>query len=299
MLKRTLFFGSPGKLSVKDSLLCYEAFDREKCPERRTFPIEDIGCVVVESLQMLLTSYCINALAENNTALIFCDASHMPSAQSLPFSGNTLAGKVSLTQLASTDALKGRLWKQTVTAKIQNQAKCLEILGIRDKKLLLLAKQTKSGDADNTEAVAARHYFGLLGTKALFLRGRDGAPPNNALNYGYAILRAACARALTGSGLFCGIGIHHANQYNAFALADDIMEPYRPFADELVFSEIDFFLTPELSREHKAKLLQLLVRDVKIHGEKRPLSNALSFTSASLARCFAREEKVITFPELE
>lgn len=297
MLKRTLFFGSPGKLSVRNTMLCYTPCDREPVQETRTFPLEDLGCVVVESLQMTLTSCCISALAENNVMILFCDSSHMPSAETLPFSGNSLTGKNTAAQLDSTQALKGRLWKQTVQAKIMNQAGCLASLGIEDKKLSFLAGATKSGDPENSEAVAARHYFKLLGVDEPFLREREGKPPNHALNYGYAILRAACARALTGSGLLCCVGIHHSNQYNAFALADDIMEPYRPFVDEMVFSEREFFSVPELGREHKARLLQILVRDVRLKEEIRPLSNVLSFTSASLVRCFLREENTLAFPE--
>jgi CRISPR-associated protein Cas1 len=297
MLKRTLFFGSPGKLSVKNTLLCYTSWDKDENQTTRTFPLEDLGCVVVESMQMTLTSYCISVLAENNIMLLFCDSSHMPAAETLPFSGNSLTGKHTAAQLDSTPALKGRLWKQTVQAKIINQAGCLTSLGIEDKKLRIIAGTTRSGDHENCEAVAARHYFKLLGMNDPFLREREGEPPNNALNYGYAILRAACARALTGSGLLCCVGIHHSNQYNAFALADDIMEPYRPFVDEMVFSEREFFSVPELRREHKARLLQILVRDVQLKGERRPLSNVLSFTSASLVRCFLREENILVFPE--
>lgn len=297
MLKMTLFFGSPGHLSVKNNQLCYEPRDPGDGPPLRTFPMEDIGSILVESMQMTLTSFCINALAEHNVALLFCGSTHMPSAQTLPFSGNTLTGKNTRAQLDSTSALKNRLWKQTVQAKIMNQAGCLASLGIEDKSLVSLAGATKAGDPGNNEAVAARRYFKLLGLDEAFLREREGAPPNHALNYGYAILRAACARALTGSGLLCCIGIHHTNQYNAFALADDIMEPYRPFVDEMVFSERDFFSVSELGREQKARLLQVLVRDVRFKEEKRPLSNVLSFTSASLVRCFLREENSLLFPE--
>ncbi len=297
MLKRTLLFGSPGKLSVKNTLLCYTSFDQEQVQTIRTFPLEDLGCVVVESMQVTLTSYCISVLAENNVMLLFCDSSHMPSAATLAFSGNSLTGKNTAAQLDSTAALKGRLWKQTVQAKIMNQAGCLSSLGIEDKKLRGLAGATRSGDPENSEAVAARHYFKLLGIDDPFLREREGKPPNNALNYGYAVLRAACARALTGSGLLCCVGIHHSNQYNAFALADDIMEPYRPFVDEMVFSEREFFSVPDLGREQKARLLQILVRDVRIKEERRPLSNVLSFTSASLVRCFLREENTVAYPE--
>lgn len=294
MLKRTLFFGSPGKLSVKNTLLHYQPWEGDK---ERSFPLEDLSCIVIESLQMTLTAYCLNALAACNIAVIFCDEHHMPSAQMLSFSGNTLTQKNTEAQFLSTMPLKGKLWRQTVKAKISNQARCLEKLGLSYQKLLYLSESTKADDVNNNEAVAARYYFQQLGIDEIFLRDRDGEPPNNALNYGYAILRAACARALTGSGLNCCIGLHHSNQYNSFCLADDVMEPYRPFVDAMIFSERDFFSVPELAKEHKAKLLQLLVMDVKIGNECRPLINALSFTTASLVRCFFRESKEISFPE--
>ncbi len=297
MLKRTLFFSSQGRLSIKNTLLCYESFYKGEGPVERTFPLEDLGSVVVESTQITLTSYCVNALAEHNVTLLFCDASHMPSAQMLPFSGNSLTGKNTAAQINSTIALKNKLWKQTVKAKIINQAGCLQNNGIKDTKLLCIAEEVKSGDPGNCEAVAARHYFRLLGIEESFSRDRDGEPPNNALNYGYAILRAACARAIAGSGLLCCIGIHHSNQYNAFALADDIMEPFRPFFDDMVFSARRIFANSTLEKEQKARLLTVLVRDVLICGERRPLSNALSFTTASLVRCFLKEENNILFPE--
>lgn len=294
MLKRTLFFSSPGKLNIKDGLLQYESGNMQ---EKKTFPLEDLGCIVIESLQMTVTTHCINALALHNIVVVCCDESHMPSVQMLPYSGNSLTQKISEAQYISTAALKSRLWKQTVKAKVINQAKCLNKLNFPGTKLLRLAEAVKTDDQKNIEAVAARYYFQQLGINGSFLRERYGDAPNNALNYGYAILRAACARALVGSGMNCCIGIHHCNQYNPFGLVDDIMEPYRPWVDYMVFSERSFFNVQNLEKEHKSKLLQLLVADVKVGNECRPLCNALAFTSASLARCFLKEEKQILYPE--
>ncbi len=295
MLKRTLFFSSSGKLYIKNSLLWYEPGD--PAAEKRSFPIEDIGFIVIENQQMLITSYALNALAENNTAVIICDSVHLPSAQLLPYSANTLCNSVVSAQLAATDALRGRLWKQTIQAKLKNQAVCLKKLDLEYKKLTALADKVKNGDPANAEAVGARFYFKQLGLSEDFTRERYGEPPNNALNYGYAVLRAAMARAIVGSGMLCICGVHHCNQYNAFTLADDIMEPYRPFIDETIFSERKFFSAEDLTREQKAKLLQLLTMDVKINGERRPLFNALSYTTASLAKCFLKESKEISYPE--
>jgi CRISPR-associated endonuclease cas1, NMENI subtype len=297
MLKRTLFFGSPGRLFLEHSLLAYETRNANDASEKRTFPLEDLGFIVLESLQLAVTTACLNALAKENIAVVVCDHAHMPSAMLQPFSGNTLAQRHTEAQLRATEALKARLWRQTVKAKITNQAECLKRLGLPDRRLRVLAESVKAGDSDNAEAVAARYYFQQLAEPEAFSRCRDGIPPNPALNYGYAILRTAVARALTGSGLLCVAGIHHSNQYNPFGLADDIMEPFRPFVDEMVFSSRDFFAVPELGKVQKAQLLQLLTADVISGTERRPLLNSISCTSASLVRCFLREETVVKYPE--
>lgn len=294
MLKRTLFFGSPGKLSIQNSLLTWESTDN---PVKK-ISLEDIAFIVLESQQILISTYCLNAIAENGIALICCDNSHLPSAQMIPFFNNSLTQKHTAAQLNASDALKGRLWRQTIQAKILNQAQCLANFGFQNMRLLALHKEVKNDDVNNTEAVAARYYFQQLSNQQNnFLRERNGIPPNHALNYGYAIIRAAVARALTSSGLLCVVGIHHANQYNPLGLADDIMEPYRPFIDALVFSNISFFDCERLEKEHKAELLRALTMDVKIANENRPLLNAISFTTASLARCFLKEQNTVIYPE--
>ena len=297
MLKRTLFFSSPGRLFLENSLLTYEAGKQGTPPEKYHFSVEDIGFVVLESQQITVTTACLNMLAQANVAVIVCDDSHMPVAAFQPYAGNSLTQRTTAAQLEASDALKGRLWRQTVAAKITNQAQCLARLGLPETRLRVLAGSVQNADPENVEGVAARVYFQLLAGEGDFTRGREGIPPNHALNYGYAILRAAVARSLIGSGLLCVAGIHHANQYNPFGLADDVMEPYRPFVDEIVFSDRDFFAVPELGKAQKAKLLGVLACDVMIGSERRPLTNALSYTTASLVRCFRKEEKQIRYPE--
>lgn len=297
MLKRTLFFSSPGRLFLENSLLTYEAGKQGTPPEKHRFPVEDIGFVVLESQQITVTTACLNVLAQANVAVIVCDDSHMPVAAFQPYAGNSLTQRTTAAQLEASEALKGRLWRQTVAAKITNQAQCLARLGLPETRLRVLAGSVQNADPENVEGVAARVYFQLLAGEGDFTRGREGIPPNHALNYGYAILRAAVARALIGSGLLCVAGIHHANQYNPFGLADDVMEPYRPFVDEIVFTDRDFFAVPELGKAQKAKLLGVLACDVLIGAERRPLMNALSYTTASLVRCFRKEEKQIRYPE--
>ena len=298
MIAKTLSFGSPGKLSVKYSQLVYDGTDGL----HRTFPIEDIGIVIVETGQMTITSSCVQSLADANAALVICDAAHIPSAQLLPFAAHSTTQETTSAQFAATDAVQGRLWRQIVRAKILNQAALLDRLGhdCMARRLSNMADAVKNRDPENIEAQAARIYFGELAPSPDFTRDRDGVWPNAALNYGYAILRAAVARALVGSGLICLRGIHHHNRYNAFALADDVMEPYRPFVDQYIFGKVRPFDVPmkELTREMRSRLLEMLTCDVKMGDMKSPLMVALTRTSASLARYYRKESCGLVLPEL-
>jgi CRISPR-associated protein Cas1 len=298
MIARTLFFSSPGHLSVKVSQLVYTpAGEGEQ--GQRAFPIEDVGFVVIETAQMTLTSHVLQALAENNTVVVFCDLTHMPVSQVLPLTGHSLTQKHFTAQLTASEALKGRLWKQTVQTKILNQAACLDV-GRKEgsSSLRRYVQNVKNGDTGNCEGLAARAYWAYHTPTTDFKRTREGVMPNAALNYGYAILRAATARALVGSGLSCMSGLHHHNQYNAFTLADDVMEPYRPFVDDIVLNNLLRFPfeAVELSKEMKASLLTVLTADVMMGDKRRPLMNALSLTTASLVRCYLKEEREITYP---
>lgn len=298
MIARTLFFSMPGHLGVKFEQLVYTPA-RETDHEPRTFPIEDLGFIVIETSQMTLTTYALQALAENNTAVVFCDRTHTPASQLLPFSGHTLTQKHFTAQMTASEALKGRLWRQTVQTKILNQAACLDVGGKEGSRSVSRhAQHVKNGDPGNCEGLAAREYWSYHTPDKAFKRTREGAMPNAALNYGYAILRAATARALTGSGLSCLSGLHHHNQYNAFTLADDVMEPYRPFVDDAVLNNPTCFPSEalELTRDMKAALLNVLTADVVVSDMRRPLMNALSLTTASLVRCFLKEETMIAYP---
>lgn len=298
MLKRTLVFQSPGYLSLALGQLCFTS----KSGEKKSVPLEDTGFVIVESLQITISAALLNALSEYKIGVVFCNPSHMPSALLQPFAGHTLMQKVVAAQLSATEARKDRLWKQTVKAKIRNQAVCLQLCGQDGgRQLLRMADQVKNGDPENVEGGAARIYFKNHNLPENFVRDRMGIMPNGALNYGYAILRAAVARALVASGLLTVVGIHHHSQYDPYCLADDIMEPYRPFVDFLLFSPDSLSreaqdlteLTPEL----KQKLLTVLTADVIMGGRCIPVMSAISQTTASLSRCFLNEEKEIIYPE--
>lgn len=293
MIKRTLFFESAGYLHAKLNQLVFVP----KVGEQRQTPIEDVGFVIIENQSILLTAHCIQSLADNNTAVVFCNSSHMPSSMLFSMEAHSTTQRQTEAQLATTEALNGRLWKQTVTAKINNQAQCLE-LGGRDQvsKLRIIASNVRNRDPTNSEGHAARLYFKAHFPEGDFKREREGGMPNPLLNYGYAIVRAAMARALIGSGLLCIKGIHHTNQYNPFVLADDIMEPYRPFVDNLILNS-QFRDAEELRKEIKLALAMLPASDVLISDMKRPMMNAMSMTSASLARCYLKEATEILYPK--
>lgn len=299
MLKRTLYFSSPCYLHVKNRQLVYSPKETTG-REETTIPVEDIGFVVIEHPQITLSMGVVSALTENNVALVFCDATHHPRSLLLNLDGNSIQSEVFASQLESSLPLKKNLWKQTVEAKILNQMLLLKKLGKKHQDLAIYRDGVKSGDPTNQEAVAARVYWKRLFSHLEFKRERDGKFPNNGLNYGYAILRAAVSRALLGSGLLATVGIHHCNRYNAYCLADDIMEPFRPYVDEVVYEiSLEEPQQEELTKERKAKLLALLATDTRYPMVQRPLMVGLSQTTASLARCFRGEERKIVYPVLE
>ena len=297
MIARTLCFSSSGKLSVKLEQLVWSGADGTQ----RTMPVEDIGFVILESEKIEITAACLQLLAERNVAVVVCDRTHTPSAQLLPYAANLTAQETVEAQLAATEAVNGRLWRQICRRKILNQAGLMRLLDADANvpSMRILAQQMKNGDPANCEGQAARMYFHALGPEG-FRRDRDGDWPTAALNYGYAILRAAVARALVGSGLCCFRGIHHHNRYNPFCLADDVMEPYRPYVDQYVFGKVRPFDVPmrEITREMKARLLEMLTCDVKVGEVRRPLMIALSLTTASLAKYYLGKAEELALPEL-
>ena len=308
MIKKTLYFGSPAYLSLRNAQLVIKLPEVEKAslPEAMkretevTKPIEDIGVVVLDNKQITITSGALEALIENNCAVITCDSKSMPVGLLLPLCGNTTQNERFRRQLDATMPLKKQLWQQTIKAKIENQASVLQAcVGGTVNCMRVWASEVKSGDSDNMEARAAAFYWKTLFAHiAGFSRDRDGVSPNNLLNYGYAILRAVVARALVGSGLLPTLGIHHHNRYNAYCLADDIMEPYRPYVDELVFRLVaDYEGNCGLTKDIKAQLLTIPTLDVKIGGKRSPLMVAVGQTTASLYKCFAGEIRKIAYPE--
>lgn len=295
MIKRTLFFGNPAYLSTKNQQLIV-SYPDDAPP--KSVPIEDIGAVVLEHPQITISNRLLEKLTDNNVAIIHCNAQHLPIGMVLPLNGHTNQNERFRAQINASEPLKKNLWQQTIQAKITNQAAVLAERGIEVKNMHYWAKSVTSGDKQNHEARAAAYYWKTIFDIPEFTRGRYDMPPNNLLNYGYAILRAICARALVSSGLLPTLGIHHSNKYNAYCLADDIMEPYRPFVDFLVCYIIDNYDDYEtLTTELKKELLTIPAMDVIIDGKKSPLMIAMSRTTNSLQDCFMGKSRKLIYPK--
>lgn len=314
MIKKTLYFGNPAYLSLRQGQMVIRLPDivrNETLPERMkqqgeiTKPIEDIGIVVLDNKQITITQGLLEALLENNTAVITCDNRSMPVGLMLPLCGNSVQSERFRDQIDASLPLKKQLWQQTIKAKIRNQAAILTHWTSKETGCMRRwENDVKSGDPDNLEGRAAAYYWKTLFSDfdelKDFTRDRDGIYPNNLLNYGYAVLRAVVARALVSSGMLPTLGIHHHNRYNAYCLADDIMEPYRPYVDEIVFSIVKEFGGKEqdLTKDIKAKLLSIPTTEVIISGKRSPLMVAAGQTTASLYRCFNGELRRIAYPEM-
>ena len=310
MIKKTLCFSNPIYLSLRNAQLVLhipEVENNKTLPEtikkeaERTIPIEDIGVVILDNRRITITSGAMEALLENNCAVITCNQKSMPVGLLLPLCGNTTQNERFRSQLEASLPLRKQLWQQTIKQKILNQEHVLRINTAQETNCMRVwSNDVRSGDPDNLEARAAAYYWkNVFTTYPNFVRDREGTPPNNLLNYGYAILRAIIARALVGSGLLPTLGIHHHNRYNAYCLADDIMEPYRPYVDQLVLDIIQCNLEiSDITRDFKMQLLGIPMLDVVINGKRSPLMIAAQQTTASLARCFAGESKRISYPEM-
>lgn len=300
MIKRTLYFGNAARLSRKDAQLTV-TYAPELGLEPKSVPIEDIGIVILDNPQVQIGQALLSSLLENNVAVICTDSRHMPAGMFLSYQGHSELAEIYAAQIESSVPLKKNLWQQTVQQKIHNQAKVLKFYGQVHEDIMTLSHLVKSGDSENKEGHAAALYWRRLFDPELgFKRGRYEGGPNNLLNYGYAILRAVVARSLCGSGLLPAIGIHHRNKYNPYCLADDIMEPYRPYVDMVVCSIVDSDMDySELTPTLKKELLRIPVVDVIIDGEKSPLMIATQRTTASLARCFKGESRQLVYPKIE
>jgi CRISPR-associated protein Cas1 len=296
MVKRTLYFGNPAYLKTAHEQIIIERKDIDPL----SIPIEDVGIVILDHQQITITQVLMAKLLANNIALITCDQTHHPTGLLLNLDGHTLQSQKFQAQISASLPLKKQLWQQTIIAKIENQAALLQQQGADHRPLLAMARNVKSGDSDNCEAQAAVYYWKSLFPDFLsFKREREGLPPNNLLNYGYAILRAAMARSIVASGLIPTLGIFHRNQYNAYCLADDIMEPYRPYVDKIVCDIVKMHgrfldMTPNM----KEQLLGVPKINVLIGEQTSPLMHAIQRSTASLSKCFDGLSKTMLYPQM-
>lgn len=310
MIKRSLYFGNPAYLSLKlRQLVIRKPEVKRDMPDFddgesfsdvvKTIPVEDIGLIVLDCPQITVTEGLLEALLENNCAVVTCDKSHLPVGLLLPLYGNKVQTERYAEQIAASLPLKKQLWQQTVQCKIRNQAAMLKyVTGVEARNMLIWADSVKSGDADNLEGRAAAFYWKTLFVdNHRFTRG-DEDIVNVMLNYGYAIVRAIVARALVGTGLIPTLGIHHHNRYDAYCLADDIMEPYRPYVDKLVVEIVEEGIPEEFDVDVKRRLLELPVREVIIDDVRRPLMLAVSQTANSLRKCFSGELRKLVYPAM-
>ena len=297
MIKKSILIENKSSITVKNLQLVIKSEIRES-----SIPIEEIGFLVLDNPEIYLSITAINLMVENNTAIIVCGKNHLPNGMFLNLNSHHIQQEIFKNQIDASVPLKKQLWQQTIVEKIRNQGFLLEKITKSKNSFEFLASKVLSGDSSNMEGVAAQQYwknypmpnFEKNGIK----RERFGDYPNNFLNYGYAILRGATARALSGSGLLNTLGIHHKSKYNAFALADDIMEPFRPLVDEIVFEIMQNYEEQELNTKIKAELLQILTRTVYFKDEKSPLMVALQKTASSLQQCFTGDRKKIKYPKL-
>lgn len=306
MIKRTIYVGNPLHLKISNEQLVLNIPHAQGMDKQlgNTIPLEDIGILMIDHNQVTLTQAVLQKTAEYNIALIICNESHHPISLQLPLDGNTLQNERFKHQIEASQPLKKQLWQQTIKTKIRNQAFVLNKYGFDNASLLQWANNVNSGDTMNLEGRAAAFYWKsltplLAPNQTLFTRDRLGAYPNNLLNYAYTIIRATVARALVASGLLPTLGIHHKNKYNAYCLADDIMEPYRAYADDLVFDIVKNNTTEqELTKDIKSKLLSLPAADIYIDKQRSPLMVGLQKTTSSLVKCYMGESKRILYPEL-
>lgn len=303
MIKRTLHFSNPAYLSLHLGQMVIK-FPSENGEERKTVtrPIEDIGIVIIESQAVTITSALLSELLANNVAVVTCDERHLPNGLLLNLDGNTLQTERFLAQINASIPLKKQLWQLTVKQKISNQAALLKhVNGVETGCMEVWSRNVKSGDSDNLEGRAAAYYWkNFFPDLPEFRRGQFEDAPNHLLNYGYSILRGVIARSLVGSGLHPTLGIYHHNKYNSYCLADDIMEPYRPYVDKVVMNIGNLFgwATP-ITKDVKKILLSIPTLDVVIDGLRRPLMVGASITTASLARCFMGEQRKISYPRID
>ncbi len=299
MIKKTLYFGNPAYLRCRLQQLEIKLEN----DETKTLPIEDLGFVVLDHPQITISHFALSALVDNNVAVITCNATHHPNGLLLPLENHTLQSERYKIQVNASEPLKKQLWAQIVAAKINNQAWVLKSLDLPYETLKKASLEVKSGDQGNKEAFAASYYWKILAPilnpiDEQFKRERFGDHPNPYFNYAYALLRASMARSIVATGLLPTLGVFHRNKYNAYCLADDLMEPFRPLVDLIVIRYIqENGIAEVLSTDIKRYLLQVLTLDIEFYKETSPLMIATQKVSQSLFKCFNGDIKKMNLPK--
>jgi CRISPR-associated protein Cas1 len=293
MTGRTIEISSPAHLALRSRQLVIERKDQPAV----TSPLEDLGHLITTNPQITYTHALLSSLMEAKVAVVVCGADHMPAGVLLPFAANQLSGARLRAQLDCPVPLAKRLWQSVIACKLRRQGDVLARATGEDWGLHAMARRVRSGDPDNLEAQGAQRYWPrLLGSG--FRRDRGAEDANRLLNYGYAVIRAATARALVGAGLFPAMGLFHRNRGDAFALASDMMEPFRPFVDEVVWEIAQAgHERATLDRTLKTHLLAVLNAGVRIDGQAMPLSMAMERMAASLAASFGERKNGLRLPE--
>ena len=294
MIKRIVDVSEPAYIHIKHQQLLID----KKEETIGTIPIEDLGVLILQHPAIVITQKAIIASQQNNVAILFCDEKHLPYSIILPVSdGHSLHQKVMRTQINAKKPVKKRIWKQVIQQKIKEQGKTLSLAGVNTALLAKLANKVKSGDAENREAQAAQHYWRRLFGQT-FRRNHEAAGVNTLLNYGYAVIRALIARAIVAGGLHPALGIHHHNQYNALCLADDLMEPFRPWVDWLIYQ---IWLENEgagIDRKAKQHILGLLGEEVYMNKKTMPMMVACHYLTADFKRCLEGSSEYLKYPTL-
>ena len=298
MIKRVLCFTNPAYLSLHDCQLVVEQPAADPPVPKRTIPIEDIGVVILEHKQITFTLALTAALLDNNCAIITCNDYHLPTGLLLPLDGHNLQSERYQEQINASEPLRKQLWQQTVSSKIRSQAYVLSKIPIENRNMLTWASSVRSGDADNLEGRAAAYYWKNVFGDTTFVRGQFEDIQNAMLNYGYSVVRAMMARSLVAAGLLPTLGIHHHSRYDAYCLADDIMEPYRAFVDLKVLELLPLYkdsetLTPVIKRD----MLSITTADVIIEGHRSPMMIAMQTTANSVRQCFSGEARKVIYPD--
>lgn len=300
MIKRIIYCETPSYITIKNKQLTIKFKDLKI--SSTTIPVEDIDMLLIDNNQITITSSVLKSLQDNKVALIICDDKHMPSGLMLPINGNSLQQERFNLQINMKQSYKNKLWKQIIFHKIKNQSHVLKVVHKSYIKLEYLSKEIKLGDSTNREAQASIYYWKNIFTDKItkFNRDKNGNYPNNLLNYGYMILRSMMSKNIVSSGLSPTIGLFHKNQFNTFCLADDLIEPFRPFVDKIVYDLINNDNVDEiLTKEQRKKLIQIITLEVVSNNEITSLGLAMQNFVNSFVCFLKNEKKELEFPKFK